>query len=230
MPWPPGGSAAPLPGVAPPPPAKTTVYIGKISPLVDDDLMRRVLEACGEVRRCAFARARPLHGATLMGGARFDVHAFNKSARAAHASARAAPRSWKRSTDPETGAPKRFGFVEFVHADGVLRALRVLRERPLAGSEPLLVNVSSETQRFLDYHVALQKSRRATIVAAPQLNRVPDDAGDAQGKPADSSAAAATAAADDASQEEALDKAALSAVQARARLLARALRRSCRGV
>jgi hypothetical protein len=124
-------------------------------------------------------------------------------------------RSWKRATDPETGAPKRFGFVDFAHAEGVLRALRVLRERPLASSEPLLVNVSSETQRFLDYHVAVQKSRRATIVAAPQLTRAPDGADD---KPAAAAAAAATAAADDASQEEALDKAALSAVQARAQL------------
>jgi RNA-binding protein 25 len=51
MPWPHGG-APPQPGMAGPPPAKTSVYIGKISPLVDDDLMRRVLEACGEVRRC----------------------------------------------------------------------------------------------------------------------------------------------------------------------------------
>jgi hypothetical protein len=139
-------------------------------------------------------------------------------ARALSVRAALACHSWKRATDPETGAPKRFGFVEFAHAEGVLRALRVLRERPLASSEPLLVNVSSETQRFLDYHVAVQKSRRATIVAAPQLTRAPDGADDAQAKPVDAAAAAATAAADDASQEEALDKAALSAVQARAQL------------
>ena len=48
-PWP--GSLPPGFSQAPPPP-NTSVYVGKISPLVDDDLMRVVLETCGELRRC----------------------------------------------------------------------------------------------------------------------------------------------------------------------------------
>jgi hypothetical protein len=65
----PGMQQRPLPGMpwapgAPPalhaPPASTTVYVGKISPLVDDELMQRVLQACGEVRRCGEARAQGL--------------------------------------------------------------------------------------------------------------------------------------------------------------------------
>ena len=35
-------------------------------------------------------------------------------------------RKWQRATDPHTNEPKRFGFVDFVTADGVLRAQRVL--------------------------------------------------------------------------------------------------------
>ena len=35
----------------------------------------------------------------------------------------------------ESGAPKRFGFCDFEDAEGLLRALRVLKEYPLAGSE-----------------------------------------------------------------------------------------------
>ena len=57
---PPGMPPGPLPGGLPPNmapgtlhvPPSTTIYVGKISPLVDDELMRRVLEACGELRRC----------------------------------------------------------------------------------------------------------------------------------------------------------------------------------
>jgi RNA-binding protein 25 len=105
------------------------VYVGKISPLVDDDLMRAVLESCGPLR------------------------------------------SWKRSVDPLSGAPKRFGFAEFDGAEGVLRAVRVLRDRPLAGS-PLLVNLSAAAQRYLDFHAEQIRSRAraqgATIVSPPQ--------------------------------------------------------------
>ena len=49
-PWP-GGPPPPGFPQAPPLPS-TSVYVGKISPLVDDDLMRAVLETCGELRRC----------------------------------------------------------------------------------------------------------------------------------------------------------------------------------
>ena len=123
--------------------------------------------------------------------------------------------SWKRSTDPETGAPKRFGFAEFASPDGVLRALRVLREYPLAGSE-LLLNVSQATQKFLDFHVAQTKSRgRATIVAAPQLSNPPADGA----APVPSSVAAEAAA--EAAEEAAADKAAISAIQVRLRCCAR---------
>ena len=34
-----------------PPPVATTLYIGKISPLVDDDLLKAVLTFCGAVKR-----------------------------------------------------------------------------------------------------------------------------------------------------------------------------------
>jgi RNA-binding protein 25 len=175
------------------PPPNTTAYVGKISPLVDDDLMRAVLEACGELRRCEPGRQtlRAPRGAWLSD---------------------APPRcSWKRSTDPETGAQKRFGFADFASPDGVLRALRVLRERPLAGSE-LLLNVSQATQKFLDFHVAQLKSRgRATIVAAPQLSNPP-----AEGAAPEPGSVAAEAAAE-AAEEAAADKAAVNAIQVRRR-------------
>ena len=38
-------------------------------------------------------------------------------------------------TDPETGAPKRFGFCDFEHAEGLLRTLRLLKDFSLLGSE-----------------------------------------------------------------------------------------------
>jgi hypothetical protein len=94
----------------------------------------------------------------------------------------------------------------------VLRCLRVLRAAPLAGAD-LLVNVSQATQAFLDFHAAMLKSGRgrATIAAAPQLTRAPEE-----GAPAgDAAAAAAAAASDEASEEAAADKAAASAIQAR---------------
>ena len=75
--------------------------------------------------------------------------------------------------DPSTGKPKRFGFAEFESADGMLLAVRVLRDRVLASTEPLLVQLSAVAQRFLDFHVEQLKARArgsagATIVAPPQ--------------------------------------------------------------
>ena len=93
----------------------------------------------------------------------------------------------------------------------MLCALRVLRQAPLAGCE-LLLNVSSETQRFLDYHVSVQKSRRATIVAAPQLTRPPEDGGSAPAPPSGASDADAQR---EAAEREAQDKAVSSAIQVR---------------
>jgi len=124
--FPPGFQQAP----PQPPPGSLTLGLFKLSPLLDDSLLRCILETCGPLR------------------------------------------SWKRTVDPATGTPKRFGFAEFESADGLLRAVRVLRDRSLASSEPLLVQLSAAAQRFLDYHIEQLKLRArgaaATIVAAPQ--------------------------------------------------------------
>ena len=195
-PWP-GGPPPPGFPQAPPPP-NTSVFVGKISPLVDDDLMRVVLETCGELRRC---EPEQLAG----GGPPNPARARTPPV----ASDRRRSCSWKRSTDPETGAQKRFGIADFASPDGVLRALRVLREFPLAGSE-LLLNVGQATQKFLDFHVAQLKSRgRATIVAAPQLSVPPAD-----GAAPEPGSVAAEAAAE-AAEEAAADKAAVGAIQVR---------------
>jgi len=61
--YPPGYPQQPgfPPGFQGGPPPNTVVYVGKISPLLDDELMRLVLEACGAVRRrvCRVQKANP---------------------------------------------------------------------------------------------------------------------------------------------------------------------------
>jgi hypothetical protein len=64
---PPGYQRPPFPGPPPQglrplppapsglPAANTSVYVGKISPLLDDDTMRLLLETCGPLRRCVRA-------------------------------------------------------------------------------------------------------------------------------------------------------------------------------
>jgi len=47
-------------------------------------------------------------------------------------------RSWKRAEDPETKAPKGFGFCEFTEAEGVLRAIRLLNGLKVGVSPGLL--------------------------------------------------------------------------------------------
>ena len=120
VPLPPGIVPPPAAPVAPAAPKETTpadpkesttVYVGKIPPSVDDDLVRILLDACGDVR------------------------------------------SWKRVMDPENNTPKRFGFCEFVDAEGVLRAMRILDGFPVAGEE-LLLNVNQATKAYVEHYTA----------------------------------------------------------------------------
>ena len=120
VPLPPGIVPPPAAPVAPAAPKETTpaepkesttVYVGKIPPSVDDDLVRTLLDACGDVR------------------------------------------SWKRVMDPENNTPKRFGFCEFVDAEGVLRAMRILDGFPVAGEE-LLLNVNQATKAYVEHYTA----------------------------------------------------------------------------
>ena len=71
-----------------------------------------------------------------------------------------AVRSWKRVTDPETQAPKGFGFCEYEDAEGVLRAIRLLHNLSLDGQE-LLLKCNSTTQKYVDDY----KARKAPSTA-----------------------------------------------------------------
>jgi RNA recognition motif-containing protein len=50
-------------------------------------------------------------------------------------------KSWKRAADPTSGKPKGFGFAEYETAEGVLRAMRLLKDYPLDGQELLVRNI-----------------------------------------------------------------------------------------
>ena len=71
-------------------------------------------------------------------------------------------KSWKRMTDPATGAPKGFGFCEYEEVEGVLCALRTLNSLRLDGQE-LLLKTNTATQRYIE---AWQKQRAAAAAAA----------------------------------------------------------------
>eukprot|EP00898_Chlorokybus_atmophyticus_P005490 jgi/Chlat1/5942/Chrsp4S06262 len=73
--------------------------------------------------------------------------------------------SWKRVQDPETGKLKGFGFCEFSTAEGVLRALHVLKALAVDGQE-LLVNVNQATQKYVDEYIARKKAATEVGVAA----------------------------------------------------------------
>eukprot|EP01102_Stenamoeba_stenopodia_P020634 TRINITY_DN8121_c0_g2_i1.p1 TRINITY_DN8121_c0_g2~~TRINITY_DN8121_c0_g2_i1.p1 ORF type:complete len:561 (-),score=148.95 TRINITY_DN8121_c0_g2_i1:410-1963(-) len=87
--------------------SKTTVYVGKIAPSVEDDFVRRLLEKCGPVS------------------------------------------NWKRVVDPVTEALSAFGFCEFAHPDGAIRALLLLSNASIDGQQ-LLLKVNEKTQKQLD--------------------------------------------------------------------------------
>lgn len=68
---------------------------------------------------------------------------------------------WKRSVDLDSRKPKAFGFCDFATGEGVLRALRLLKDVRLEGGE-LLLKVDQKTQDFLrDYELA----RNAALAA-----------------------------------------------------------------
>ncbi|KAK9825406.1 hypothetical protein WJX81_001920 [Elliptochloris bilobata] len=71
-------------------------------------------------------------------------------------------KSWKRMTDPSTGAPKGFGFCEYEEVEGVLCALRLLNNLKLDGQE-LLLKTNTATQRYIE---AVEKQRAAAAAAA----------------------------------------------------------------
>ena len=59
--------------------------------------------------------------------------------------------AWAVLQDPETDKPKGFGFCEFVDAEGVLRAQRLLNNLALDGQE-LLVKCNTATQTYVDQY------------------------------------------------------------------------------
>ncbi|XP_071724471.1 RNA-binding motif protein 25 [Rutidosis leptorrhynchoides] len=61
-------------------------------------------------------------------------------------------KSWKRPQDLRNGTPKGFGFCEFESAEGVLRALRLLRKFSLDGQELALI-VDQATTEYLERYV-----------------------------------------------------------------------------
>ncbi|GAQ84979.1 RNA-binding protein 25 [Klebsormidium nitens] len=121
------------PPMAPLPKPSTTMYVGKIAPTVDDDLVRSILEVCGPLK------------------------------------------SWKRA------AGKGFGFAEYELAEGVLRAMRLLKDLPIDGQE-LLVNVNDATRLYLEQYSATKKLQKAPGSGAEPEVVIEDEADDGGAK------------------------------------------------
>ena len=109
------------------PPKSTSAFVGKISTSVDDSLVQALLEACGPVKswkrmlvsRCCFCQLTNLF--------------------------KCVPQSRSLRQDPENQQPKGYGFVEYEEADGVLRAMRLLTNLAVDGSE-LVIKANTATQ------------------------------------------------------------------------------------
>ena len=74
-------------------------------------------------------------------------------------------RSWKRVQDPETQAPKGFGFCEYEEAEGVEKALQLLNGLALDGQE-LLLKPNTATQRYIEELAARKAADKAKAEAA----------------------------------------------------------------
>ncbi|CAI0386376.1 unnamed protein product [Linum tenue] len=128
-----------IPSVTPAEKPQTTVYVGKISPTVENDFMLSLLQ----VSCHGFAPAQLNPYLIYLMSVTYGKQ-FMKSC--------GTVKSWKRAQDPSDGTPRGFGFCEFENAEGVLRALRLLSKFNIDGQE-LVLNVNQATREYLDRYV-----------------------------------------------------------------------------
>ncbi|CAI0462553.1 unnamed protein product [Linum tenue] len=128
-----------IPSVTPAEKPQTTVYVGKISPTVENDFMLSLLQVCDKVVFFDFMLLVCVSFLSVTYGKQ-----FMKSC--------GTVKSWKRAQDPSDGTPRGFGFCEFENAEGVLRALRLLSKFNIDGQE-LVLNVNQATREYLDRYV-----------------------------------------------------------------------------
>lgn len=69
-------------------------------------------------------------------------------------------KSWKPMLDPDTRKSKGFGFCEFVGAEGVLAALKLLNGLEVDG-QALLLKVNEATQEYLNHFQSEKRTSRA---------------------------------------------------------------------
>ncbi|CAG8544550.1 5538_t:CDS:10 [Dentiscutata erythropus] len=168
----------------------TTLFIGGISPGVTDDWMERILKTQGKVitiearfGKGNFLRKWAIRGCTDL-NRRMLNYLFADSLRKLPYknqtritfSTCGSLKSWKRVKD-QSGNPKGFGFAEYLDADSVLRALRVLggegpgddkKDKGVAlpaleegaVGKKLIVKADENTRKYLDQYEA---SRPRTV-------------------------------------------------------------------
>lgn len=87
---------------------------------------------------------------------------------------------WKRMMDPISNTPRPFGFVRFENEEGALRALRLLNNLEIEGSQ-LLLKVDDPTKEALDRY---EKNKKAKMELAKQQQQQQQQSNDGKTEPA----------------------------------------------